>query len=148
LAKLVAEGINAFFSAGLFLVPARTAECGVIAARRQGVEQGTGLQQSAAFLGTELQRAGAIVDGLPVDMDDQFGADRFREFVPELDHFTKLVRRVDMQEREGNAAGIESFLGQAHHARGVLADRIQHDRVGELGGDFANNVNALGFEKI
>ncbi len=32
------------------------------------------------------------------------------------------------------------------HHRGVFADRIQHDRFFKLGGHFADDMNALGFE--
>src|SRR5580658_3235360 len=58
LAEFVAKGIDALFGTGLFLVPARATERGIVAAIRQAVEQGAGLEQAAAFLGTDTQRVG------------------------------------------------------------------------------------------
>jgi hypothetical protein len=70
----------------------------------------------------------------------------FREAVAKLDHFAELPRRIDVQERKRRLARPESLAGQVRHHRRVLADRVEHDRVIELGGDFANDVNALGLE--
>ena len=51
-----------------------------------------------------------------------------------------------MEQRERQAAGVERLHRQAHHHRRVLADRVEHHRVLELGRDLANDVDALGFE--
>jgi hypothetical protein len=41
---------------------------------------------------------------------------------------------------------MERLLRQAQHYGGVLTDRVKHHRSLELGGNFANDVDALGFE--
>ena len=51
-----------------------------------------------------------------------------------------------MQERKRQLAWIKSFQGQMQHHRGILADRVQHDRFLELGSDLTDNVDALGFK--
>src|SRR5665213_3820498 len=49
LAKLIAEGIDAFLGAGLLFVPPRPPECGVVTTGGETVEQRAGLQETAAF---------------------------------------------------------------------------------------------------
>ena len=45
-------------------------------------------------------------------------------------------------------AGIEGLLRQPQHDGGVFADGVEHHRVLELGGDLAEDVDALGLEKL
>ena len=56
----IAEGIDPLLGARLLFVAARAAESRVEAARRQGVEQGAGLQQAATFLRSQAKRIGAV----------------------------------------------------------------------------------------
>ncbi len=63
--------------------------------------------------------------------------------IAELDHRPELPRRIDVQQRERQAAGVERLLREAQHDGGVLADRIEHHRPLELGGDLADDVDAL-----
>ena len=81
-------------------------------------------------------------------MNDEPGTDGFYESIPELDHFTKLKRCIDVKKREGNFTGEECFLGEAHHAGGIFTDRIEHDRVGEFRRYFADDLYALSFEQV
>jgi hypothetical protein len=53
-----------------------------------------------------------------------------------------------MEEREGDGAGEEGLLREAQHDGGVLADGVEHDRVLELRGDFAEDLDALGLEEF
>ena len=53
-----------------------------------------------------------------------------------------------MQQREGDGAGEESLLRQAKHDGGVFADGVEHHRLLELGGDLAEDVDALGLEEL
>ena len=48
----------------------------------------------------------------------------------------------------GGGAGMEGLPRQMQHHRGILADRIEHHRVAALGGDFADDVDAFGFEPL
>ena len=53
-----------------------------------------------------------------------------------------------MQQREGRTRGEERLLRQMQHHGGILADRIEHHRALGLGDDFAQDVDALGFEAL
>ena len=66
--------------------------------------------------------------------------------IAELDHLPELPGRVDVQQREGQPAGVERLLRQPQHDGGVLADRVEHHRPLELGGHLADDVDALGLE--
>src|SRR5262249_38046715 len=68
--------------------------------------------------------------------------------VAELDHRLELPGRIDVQQGEGEPAGVERLLRQAQHDGGVLADRVEHHRPLELGGDLADDVDALGLEQF
>ena len=69
-----------------------------------------------------------------------------RERVAERDHLAELPGRVDVQERERQPAGMKRLHGQADHDRRILADRIEHDRILELGRHLTDDVDALGLE--
>ena len=43
---------------------------------------------------------------------------------------------------------MEGLPRQVQHDGGILADRIEHHRMATLGGDFADDVHAFGFEPI
>ena len=95
----------------------------------------------------------AVVEGvdtlfepLLVRVHTQVEAVLFAELVSELDHAPELPGRVDVQEREGQLAAMEGLLRQVHHHRRVFSDRVEHHGTLELGGDFAQDVDALGFE--
>ena len=75
LALFVAEGEDAFLGAGFLFVAPRAADGRVEAARAQPVQQGLGLQQSAAALRAQPERVRAVGDRLLVGIDDQLGAD-------------------------------------------------------------------------
>ncbi len=53
-----------------------------------------------------------------------------------------------MHQWEGRLGRVERFFGEPDHHRRVFADRVEHDRVVELGGDLADDVDALGFELL
>jgi len=89
-----------------------------------------------------------LVDPLLVRVDQQIEVVLAAVPVPELDHLSELPGGVDVQQREGELARVERLAGQVHHHRGVLADRVEHHRVVELGGDLADDVDALGFELL
>jgi hypothetical protein len=79
-------------------------------------------------------------------MNDQLRADFARIGITKLDHFGELVACIDVQERKRYLAGIEGLLRQPQHHRGVLADRIQHDRTREFGCGFPQDVDAFGLQ--
>ncbi len=65
-----------------------------------------------------------------------------------LDHLAKLPRRVDVHQREGRLGRVERLQRQLDHHGRVLADRVQHDRILELRGHLADDVNALGLQLL
>ena len=113
----------------------------------QGVEQSLGLQQAAAALGVEHDGIGAGGDGRLIAPYQQFRADFARHVVAECEHLPELEAGIDVQQREGNRAGVEGLLRQAQHDGRVLADGVEHHRAFKFGGNFAHDVNALGFEQ-
>ena len=75
LAERIAEGIDALFGAGFFLVAARAAESGIETAFGQRVEQRARLQQAAAFLRAQRVGVRAFIERLLILVDDQLRAD-------------------------------------------------------------------------
>ena len=146
LAILIAEGEDPLLGAGFLLVAPGAAECDVESTLGQSVEQGAGLQKTAALLCSEPKRAGAFVNRLPVGVNDQPRSDVTDEIVAERDHFMELVCRVDVQQRKRNLARVESLLRQPDHHRRVLPDGVKHDGPGGLRNHLAQNVDTFGFE--
>ncbi len=146
LAEGVAEAVDALLGARFLFVAPRAAEGRVEVARAESVEQGARLQQAAALLSSQAERAGAVVDGLPIGVDDQPDADFRAESVAELDHLLELVSGVDVQQGKRDRAGVKGLLRQTHHHRRILADGIEHHRPLEFGSHFTQDVNALGFQ--
>ena len=68
--------------------------------------------------------------------------------VAELDHLPEFPGRVDMQERKRRLGRIERLHGEVQQDRGILADRIEHHRLGERRGDLAENMDRLGFKAV
>ena len=79
-------------------------------------------------------------------MDDELDADLRAEAVAEFDHLLKLVSGIHMQQGERDGAGMKCLLRETDHHRGILADGVEHHGPFELGGDLAEDVNALGFQ--
>src|ERR1700720_1917791 len=48
----------------------------------------------------------------------------------------------------GGFAGMKSLHRQMQQHRGVLADRIEHHRLAELGRHLAHDINAFGLETL
>jgi hypothetical protein len=91
-------------------------------------------------------RPDAALDAVLVDVDDEIEAEALRHLVAEGDHLLELPRRIDVKERERQLGGVERLQREMEHHAGVLADRIEHHRVGELGDDLSDDRDRLGFE--
>ena len=83
-----------------------------------------------------------------VGVHDQPKAVLAAERVAKRDHVAELPARIDVQQRERQRARVERLHGEPHHDRRVLADRVQHHRVLELGRHLADDVDALGLELL
>ena len=112
----------------------------------EGLEQALRLHDVGVYLATMGDGADALLDALLVDMHQQINIVLLGDAVAELDHFLELPRGVDVQERERDLGRIKCLAGQVHHHARVFADAVEHDRIVELGRDFANDVDALRFE--
>src|SRR5262245_46110961 len=88
----------------------------------------------------------AVLDALLVGMDEKIDPEPAGLAVAKGDHLAELPRRVDMEQRERRLARIEGFQRQMQHHRGILADRVEHHRVAELGRDLAHDMDALRLE--
>src|SRR5271165_3633048 len=76
-------------------------------------------------------------------MHDELRANLFWIAIAKFDHFREFVARIDVQKREGNSPGVEGFLRQPQHHRGILPDGIEHHWAGKLRYRLAKDVNAL-----
>src|SRR3984885_4347094 len=68
-----------------------------------------------------------------IDVNQKLETEFAHTLVAERDHLAKLPGGVDMQQRKRRLAGMESLHRQMQQYRGVLADRIEHDGLAELG---------------
>ena len=93
-----------------------------------------------------VERVDVLGPPLRVDPDLQVEALLATVPIAELDHRPELPGRIDVQQREGQPSGVERLLRQPQHDGGVFADRVEHHRPLELGGDLADDVDALGLE--
>ena len=100
LAKIVAEGENAFLRTRFFLVTTRAADAGVKAVLGNGFEQRYGLSGIAAVGIGVAQAHRAFFDGLLHAADDQTFAQFGHALVAKRDHFGEVVSRVHMHDGE------------------------------------------------
>ena len=60
----------------------------------------------------------------------------------------KVPSAGHVQHRERRRRGVKRLARQVEHDGRILAHRIEHDRVFSLGHDFAEDVDAFGFEPL
>ena len=112
------------------------------------MEQRLGFQGAAAFHGAPGPGVGVGGNGFLVAVDNELGADVATELVAEGDHLRKLKAGVDVQQREGDGRRVKRLARQVHHHGGVLANGVEHDRTLELRGNFAENEDAFGLQRL
>ncbi len=145
----VAEGVDALLGARLLLVAAGPAERGVELVLREGLEQALGLHDVGVLLAPVGDGPDSPADAVLINIDQELPAELLPDVVlPEFDHLPEFPGGVHVQEREGGLGRVERLLGQPDHDGGILADRVEHDRLLELRDDLAEDVNALGFELL
>src|SRR5579872_4952576 len=66
--------------------------------------------------------------------------------IAERDHLFKFVGSIHVQQWKWDGAGVECLLRQANHYRRILTDGVEHYRPLKFGGNFTNNLDALGFQ--
>ena len=94
------------------------------------------------------ERSDSLFNALWIDVDDEIEAEFFGHLIAEGNHFLELPCGVDMEEGEGGLSWVERLHGEVQHDSGVLADGIEHDRSVELGGNFTDDMNALGLKLL
>ncbi len=90
---------------------------------------------------------GLLLERLAVLAHDQVEAPLERQPVAVLDHLRHLVGRVDVHERDRHVAE-ERLARQVQEHRAVLADGPQHADVAEPAVRLAQDVDALGLERV
>ena len=145
---VIAERVNPFLGAGLFLVAPRAAKRGIEAIFVQRLLQRVGLHHIGVLLAAVGERPDASLDTVLIDIDQQLQAQLAGIVIAEFDHFAKLPCRVYMHQGERRLAGVKCLHRQVQHHGGVFADGIQHDGALEFGGDFSNDMDAFRFQLL
>ena len=107
-----------------------------------------GLHHVGVHGGAVADRADALRDAVGVGVHAQVDAGLGGAAIAEGDHLAELPAGVDVQQRDRRRRRCERLQQQVQQHRAVLADRVQHHRVAELGRDLAQDVDALGFEAV
>src|SRR5690554_2646009 len=89
------------------------------------------------------KRSNALLDPFLIGVYQQFQAERPGLLITEGDHLTKLPGSIDMQKWERWLSGIKRLHSQVQHHGRILANRVQHYRIVELGCDLTNEVDAF-----
>ena len=145
LAKLVAQGHDAFLGAGLLLVAARAAEDDVVVVARDRVEQRHRLERVARAVGALAQAA--VVDVVLDRRDLQAQAQALDGRVAEREHLVEVVAGVDVQQLHRHARGPERLGREVKHHHGVLAAAEKDDGLARGRNRLAEDVDALGLER-
>ena len=144
----VTEREHSFLRARLFFVTAATTKGGIELVFVQRLLQAFGLHDRGV-LATGNKRIQVQRSAFLVDVADDFQAQfLFRVLVTELVHVLELPSRIDMHQWKRRLGRVEGLHRQMHHHRRVLTDRVQHDRVFELGCHFPDDVDALSFKLL
>ena len=147
LAELVAQRDDALLGARLVLVAAGTAEDGVVACRRRS-RRAAGRVCSGLRVPSARSCEAAVVDVVLHAGDFETDAETRDGLVAEREHLGEVVAGVDVQHREGHAAGRERLRREVEHDDGVLAAGEQQHGALELGDDLADDVDRLGLEQV
>src|SRR5580704_14920426 len=110
LASRDAKGKHALLGSRSLLIAPRATDRRLTTARAQPIQESLGLEGPATALRPPGVGSGPGVERRPIGVDDQFDPDRGRKLIAELDHFTELIARIDMQERKRNRARVEGLL--------------------------------------
>jgi hypothetical protein len=146
LAVRVAERIHSLFCPRFLFVSPRTAEGRGKAAHSKGIQQCSGLQQTATLLRSQSKWIGSFLQRLPVLVHNQLGSQLLRIAVAKFDHFWEFVTGIHVQKGKRDFPRKKRFLCQPQHHRGIFANGIKHCRTRKLFHGFAQNIDALRFQ--
>ncbi len=142
------EREDALLGAALLLVTASAAEGSIETPLVQRLLQGVGLHDLGVHLRARSDRIDALCDPFGVGVDQQLHSVLLRNLIAVPDHVAELPERIHVQQRKRRLRGKERFHRQVQHHAGVFPDRIQHDRVAELGGYLAHDADRFGLETL
>ena len=136
---------DSLLRARFFLVAAGAAYTAVEAEFFDRIEQRHGLMAVAAFVEPREQHAPAR-DRILDRAHYQPLAQLCRAPIAKRDHFRKIVPCVDVQQWEWKRPGAESLFREAQEHQRILAAGEEEGGVAALAGDFAQDMDRLGFE--
>ncbi|RMU78243.1 hypothetical protein ALP24_02204 [Pseudomonas syringae pv. aptata] len=105
--------------------------------------QALGLHDVGVFGAAVGERVDALCHAIGVDVGDQVQAHFFDHLVAKAIHLLEFPAGIDVHDREWQFTGEECLACQVQHHGRIFADRVQHHRVIELGGDLADDVDAF-----
>ena len=148
LAELVPQREDPFLGPRLLLVPPAPAEDGVVAILLEHPEKGERLQSVAGGARHGLLDDRSAVDVLLHRADDEANVELRNLVVAVIDHLGKVVPRVDVHDREGDALRPAGLRGEVEEHGRVLAPGEKQRGTLEFGDHLTNNVDRLGREGI
>ena len=92
------------------------------------IARGLGLHDLGVVARSVVERVDSPSDPIAIGVDAQIEPMATRRGVAKADHVAEFPCRIDVQQRERWRRRMERLQRQTKHHRGVLADRIQHDR--------------------
>ena len=142
---LIAERVDALFGTRGFFITTRATKGRIKPILIQRLLERLGFHDIGVFGAAVVERVDIGCPPLFVGVHDQFHTRLFSHAVTELDHFAKLPRGVHVHQREWRCTGVKSFARQVQHYRRIFTDGVHHHRVGELSGNFTDDMDRLGF---
>ncbi len=140
------KGKDPLLSPGLLFVPSGTAEGRIKFVLVEGLLETFGLHYVGVQGRTVNERIDPLIDPFLINVNQQIKAVFGRDAVAKLDHFPELPGGVHMHQRKGRPSRVEGLARQVQHDRRILTDRIEHYRILEFGGNFANDVDTFRFQ--
>ncbi|RMV96151.1 hypothetical protein ALP01_05381 [Pseudomonas caricapapayae] len=139
----VAERVDTLLGPGLFFVASGTTEGSIETMFVERLFQALGLHDVGVFGAAVGKGVDALSHAIGIDVSDQIKAHFLDHLVTEAIHFLEFPAGIDVHDREWQFTGEECLARQVQHHGRILADRVQHHRVIELGGDLADDVDAF-----
>ncbi|CUW43190.1 hypothetical protein B3286c1_0490 [Brucella vulpis] len=139
---------NTLLGAALFLVAARTAEGRIEPVFIERLPQPNRFHDVGMHIGAMRKRPDAITHALLVDMHQKFKPLLTRLCIAEFNHLTKFPCRIHMEKGKRQRGGIERLHRQMQHDGGILADRIEHHRIGECRRHLTENMDGFCFKAL
>jgi hypothetical protein len=100
-------------------------------------------------------RIRAMVEGIDVvahtilvNVDQEIETELLRHLIAKRDHLTEFPGRVDVEKGKGRLGRIKRLHRKMHQHRGILADGIEHDRLGESRRYLAKDMDGFSLKPL